>query len=151
MVAAYKPREEAPEWNLPCRHLDWRLPPFRTVRKKFLFKSATLWNFHYGTPAGRLSLENNCPGRWTPASGIIVSRLVVQASKCLVKYRLCFRCRRSGGAWGVAFPASPPGVPVLLVWATLGKPPPGRVLRSFQAPAGQAQEGIPSPLTTDAS
>lgn len=36
-----------------------------------------------------------------PASGIVVSRPVVQASNCFMKHGLGFRCRQSGWACGV--------------------------------------------------
>ena len=46
MVAAYKPGEDASEWNPPWQHCDPGLPSLRALRNKFLLlKPSGLWYY----------------------------------------------------------------------------------------------------------
>lgn len=69
-----------------------------------------------------------------PASGIVVSRPVVQASDCFGRQGLRFRFRQRGWAGGVTTPARFPLVPMLQVpHDTWESAMPGSTLKRFQA------------------
>lgn len=56
VVASYKPREETSAWNLPCQHLDLRLPSFQNCEKSVVFKPFSLV-FCCGTWADAIASE----------------------------------------------------------------------------------------------